>query len=223
MIDERLTPHVNAALATEPPLGFDPDDVVDSAISRQHRRRRITAVVGTTVAAVAAVATIGTLVGSDPGVAPADSSLAAVGCPADPVSEMSPVIADLVAEHVPALQLEPPTYDVSRASHIADWCGIDADYRFVGDPERGGLRVELFVGKDAVDLYSNLTGASVTKLPDGSRLVVSQGKEHLEKGDGSLVAHLRLDGQVAVAFITRFEKASVEQLTAIATDPRLAF
>jgi len=79
------------------------------------------------------------------------------------------------------------------------------------------------VGKDVIEFYSNMDGASVTELPDGSHLVVTQGKPGVVKGAGSVVAHLRLDGQVAVAVITDFNKASIEQLTAIATDPRLTF
>jgi hypothetical protein len=59
MIEDRLTDEFRSAVIDEPPLGFDPDDVVDRAVRRRRHRSAITfTVTAVAVLAVGAVAAL---------------------------------------------------------------------------------------------------------------------------------------------------------------------
>ncbi len=88
MIEERLADHFQAALANEPPLGFDPDDVVDRA-ARTHRRRTtvLAASAATATVALAAVTVLQVVRGDDgpvSGVAASPTTKPTVTKPTDP-------------------------------------------------------------------------------------------------------------------------------------------
>jgi len=152
--------------------------------------------------------------GSDPVSVGGSSAAPVVDCPADPAAVLTPIVTDLLAEHVPAMQFLPPAAtSYSCAGYVISQFAGPADTN-----ER--VEVQLFAGENAAERYTGLPDpVSDTTLPDGSRLFVYQiGGSPLTE-----VIHVRLDGQVAVADSTDVQKVSVEQLTAIVADPRLTF
>jgi hypothetical protein len=194
MIDERLTENVRAALANEPPLGFDPDELVDRAAGMRRRRR---ALIGSTVAAVAVLA--GATVfglsqqgGADGGVGPAATSEPRPTSSAPPSEEPTPsspecgtaprfygggaaedalaaVAPDVLAERVPELDLT--TSCVWRAG-VSELEGVSASYR-VDEQFQAGLRVEVRHGSIDADYIStdpNKPLLAETTLGDGSIL-----------------------------------------------------
>jgi hypothetical protein len=55
MIEQQVADRFQEAVANEPPLGFDPDDVIDRAIKRSRRRKVVWAVAAATVVEAAVV------------------------------------------------------------------------------------------------------------------------------------------------------------------------
>ena len=74
MIEQQVADRFRDAVADEPPLGFDPDDVIDRAIKRGRRRKVVWAVAAATMVEAAAVWTLAGHPGggsSDGGLGPA--------------------------------------------------------------------------------------------------------------------------------------------------------
>jgi hypothetical protein len=61
MIEQQVADRFQDAVANEPPLGFDPDDVIDRAIKRGRRRKVVWAVAAATAVEAAVVWTLATM------------------------------------------------------------------------------------------------------------------------------------------------------------------
>jgi hypothetical protein len=104
--ENQLAERMRAAVAGEPPLGFDPDELTDRAARSQRQRRVVfgAAAVTLVIAATAATAvTVGAVgqggghgVGSQPSVTPA------LNCP-EPMATLAPTV---IARHLPAVVLD---------------------------------------------------------------------------------------------------------------------
>lgn len=136
-IERRLTEELHAAVAAEPPLGFDPDEVTDRAGLLRRKRRRAYATAAGAAATTAVLAAVGVLVlGNDDGTgrtgetptatAPATPTSKPVGKPAacqdtprgqEPpegfpgskqlVARLDREVPEAIAEHLPGVLIEP--------------------------------------------------------------------------------------------------------------------
>lgn len=213
MNEQQLEERMLASVADEPPLGFDPDELVDRAGRRRNRRRTV---LGATVAAAALMVTaiaIGT--GSDrdqfraadePNHVPTKSY-----CPGK-LAEAAP---RLIAKHLPdvefssllACTVADNLYQVASADQRVwvyrnanrtggDFFATKTDYDLVGVRPSGDALIRIYrYGPDA-------TGESVlaaTRLGPGNMILWA-----MVSGKGRLVA-------------------SEEQLVAMVSDPTLRF
>jgi hypothetical protein len=253
VIEERIAERFLAAVADEPPLGFDPDDVVTGAARRTRQRRAIAAttvatgvVVLTAVALFAANGTGQVRVGAAPTgtteTAPPHSVSKTEGPPPPPppafpgsdavVRDLGETIPTVLAARVPGLHFGAPDsgvlmVDQSRRS-------VGGAYKVAGTTHRY-VSVFVYHNASALDLAGDPAAAggwgpwhSDTTRPDGSHLRV-YGSDGAGT-QGLLVVHLRTDGVIVLADTTAKPEpgkqgliVSQDVLTAIATDARLTF
>jgi hypothetical protein len=250
MIEKELADRMRSVLADEPPLGFDPDEVVD----RAGRRRRTTfATVGATgvvlaIAVTAAVMTRGGAPGSDVGVQVSTTPTRPdAACPSVPPGERPPphfpgsdqIVARLdeaaprlIATHLPGVSVQP-----SETGMIAYDCppNVGTVYQVNGADQRvmvylvharGGLDLDndQYAGDPAYQLLAD------EQASDGTRFRVygssSDGtKTGGQAGTGLVVVRFGLDGMVTEASVSGTGPlvAGRLELQALASDPELRF
>jgi hypothetical protein len=244
MIEERVAESMREAVADEPPLGFDPDEVLTEAADRRRRRWAAgatgLAVGGMTLAAVAVFGVGGTAgphqvsVGAGPSgsnVPTATSTVPPFAGSDSVVANLGPVIPTVLNDRVPGLVFDKPLAGELMVDERRR--GVLGSYRAAGS----NVHVSIYVYHDenALDLAGDPVAGvgpvelvSDTPQQDGSHLRV------YAFDDGSAldvsVVHLRTDGVIVVANSpSELEPgqnglaARQGVLTAIATDVRLTF
>ncbi|MEU0532230.1 hypothetical protein [Amycolatopsis tolypomycina] len=176
MDEQMLAREFTAAVRAEPPLGFDPDEVVTRVARRRHRRRAVLlACAGVVVAAAAAVAIPVTRPAADvpprPAAPPRPAPSAGerwwppgTGEIAQPTDARISARAPRIAEHLEALlrKMRPPGEPIRRDSLTSAHFGgiMPTSQRGVSITERGGpeataysLTVEVFVPTNPVQRF----------------------------------------------------------------------
>jgi hypothetical protein len=240
VIEKQLEQSMHAALAGEPPLGFDPDDVVDRA-ARRHRQRRAFAVVAA-MAGVVGLATATLLVAGGSDGAPTATAPDAVCETAPPGAHAPPegfpgsdaIVArlraaepGLLAEHVPGTTFDPPEGVDMGAFDCPPFIAVS---RYVSGGTGESLALQLTHRRDrldlagdpyADDLFHRLVGDK--QAADGARIRVYREKSPLQP----MLAVVRFgpDGMITEASVIAADARTIteDQLTALATDPELRF
>jgi hypothetical protein len=250
MIEERLTETFRQVMAGEPPLGFDPDDVVAEAAKRTRQRRAIAATTAATGVVALAAATLFATAGTGAQVpvgAPAQVSVPQTkphpgtnlpsAAPTFPgsdnvVRDLGRTIPAVLADRVPGLHFSGP--DSGTPMVVQDRWGVGGAYLANGTKHRY-VSVWIYHDKHALDLAGDPAAGggwgplvSDTTRPDGSHLRVYRSTDG--SAQGLVVVHLRIDGVIVMADTTAKPEpgqtglATTQQaLTAVATDPRLTF
>lgn len=239
MIEKQLEQSMHAALAGEPPLGFDPDDLVDRA-ARRHRQRRAFAAVAV-MAGVVGLATATLLVARSDG-APTATTPDAVCETAPPGAHAPPegfpgsaaIVArlraaepGLLAEHVPGTTFDPPEGVDLDAFDCPPFIAVS---RYVSGGTGESLAIQLTHRRDGLDLAGDpytddLFHRLVSDKPaaDGARIRVYREKSPLQP----MLAVVRFgpDGMITEASVIAADARTITegQLTALATDPELRF
>lgn len=103
MNENQLMERMRAAVAGEPPLGFDPDELTDRAGRRQRQRRAVLGAAAATLVLAAGAVTVGVArQGGGHGV----GSPSSVNCP-QPMATLAPTV---ITRHIPGVALD--TYDL---------------------------------------------------------------------------------------------------------------
>jgi hypothetical protein len=226
MIEDRLAERLKAAVAAEPPLGFDPFEVVTEAVRRRKRRQAAgaTALVtgGVALAAVAVFATSGTArvpVGTNP----SGSSVVETTTPdkknqptdpqtqpsfpgsAEAVVQLGQVIPEVLRDQAPGFAFDQPAGGALQVS--VNPRAIGCAYPATGTTHRY-VSVTVSHEHDQLDLVGDPAaggnwGPLVSDTPqqDGSHIRVYD----YDDGDGTLaltVVHLRVDGVIVLASTT---------------------
>jgi hypothetical protein len=229
VIEQRIADRFRTAVLAEPPLGFDPDDLVDRAKRQQRHRRAIVAsaaaTVGIALAAVGVFAASGggarLDAGSPPGSVPpatesptppsakenVDPTTAPPSFPGSEaaVAHLGQMIPMVLAEKVPGLKFTKP--DSGELMVDSTRRAVGGAYQATGTKHR---YVSVFISHHTDTL--NLAGdpaagggwgplTSDTTRTDGSQLRI------YTFGDGGsaaglLVVHLRTDGVIVMADTT---------------------
>jgi hypothetical protein len=248
MIEERLTERFHNAVAGEPPLGFDPDEVVTEAGRRRRRRQAVgTTALATGAVALAAAAVFATSVpsqvsaGANPPTSsvPSGKDVAVEPSPASSfrgsdgvVANLGQVIPQVLRERVPGLVFDEP--DSGELMVTDGRHGVGGAYRAGGTTHRY-VTVFVYHDRDELDLAGDPAagggwGSLVSDTPqqDGSHVRVYQFGDDTDRG--LAVVHLRTDGVIVQADTTAKPEpgqnglaTNQDVLTAVATDPRLTF
>lgn len=139
MIEEQLRDGLRAAVTQEPPLGFDPDELADTARRAAHRRRTAwaTAAAATIVAvgAIGAVATFGRTAG--PGVEPGHrgGGMTEVASPETAAFELG----ESLARALPFVEPKAKNFDVRADPYSSRGVVL---YKVSGQPAALAFRVE---------------------------------------------------------------------------------
>lgn len=243
MIEQRIADRFRSAVLDEPPLGFNPDDVVDRAKRRQRHRRAVMATAlatgGVAVAAVAVFAAstthqIGT---AGPGVATTSETKPSPSFPAGvPQPKILDEVGALLDERVPGFRHTPGISRLlSEKPHPRGFAYELAEIKDLRIPATNiYMVVDVRHEHDQLDLAGDPAAAggrwgspvSDTVQLDGSHLRVYRNDE--SEGGGLAVVHLRTDGvivEVDVPSVAEAERQGLavteEVLIAVATDPRL--
>lgn len=232
-----MSERMHAAVLDEPPMGFDPDEVVNRAVRRQRNRRTV---VGAATA-VAIMATASTLVFGGhvgdlktvPGTQPTESSdsppptepagtCVVEGEQSEVNSQFGNAAGRALVDHGPGVAFGPKD---SLGGKTDEGCVQSIFYAY---PTHSAPDQRIMIG-----FYHATTSLDLTDPIPGSVLV-----QETPQQDGSVlrfydsltggtainqVTHHRTDGLIVWARATPRELATVEQLTAIATDPDIAF
>jgi hypothetical protein len=231
MIEDRLADEFRTAVADEPPLGFDPDDVVTEAIRRRKRRQAAGATAlatgGVALAAVAVFATSSGTGGVSVGAGPSGSSAVQTATtppgannkntpvPASPsatgfpgsenaIARLEQVIPPVLRDQVPGLVFDKP--DSGTLMVVEGRHGVGGAYLAAGTTHRY-VTVFVYHDRDGLDL------AGDPSADGGSGVLVSdtpqQDGSHLRVysyngGDSQAltVIHLRTDGVIVQADTT---------------------
>ena len=253
MIEQQLADRMRAALADEPPLGFDPDELADRAGALRRRRRSAFAVGGATaavlaVAVTAVVATgdrepeIGSQVPTATSPAPstpstprgggcrsvAPGSVPPLNFPGSAaiVARLDEAAPEAIAEHLPGVTVRP-----SETGMIAYDCppNVGTVYPVTGADQ--SVMVYVVHGADALDL------ANDRYAEDGAYRLLGEetagdgalvrAYEHREPGRGAVLVVVRFgpDGTVTEAAVSGQGALVADRaaLTALASDPELRF
>ena len=272
MSEEDVRDGLRGAVAGEPPLVFDPDELVETARRQTKRRRALVSVgVATTVVAVAAVAVPfalgiprgdgGVAVGSRP---VTSSTTPTVTEPEDTVTEPEDIEwprPDIVPAHYTAEQLtqrgkemqahlsttfatvvpgvagvEVQPFGGESAGSVSDgqtYLNAFTRFTLAGTPYAVDVQAIAPGAAPAPDEQCGAPGAcEVQDLPDGSWLLIMD--ESHDQARIASVIHYRNDGGVVRATGYNYDPTSpvaaryapavpvtIEQLTALATDPEL--
>jgi hypothetical protein len=238
-IEKRLADRMHAAVADEPPLGFDPDEVVDRAGRLRRRRSGYTAAGAATATAVLAVAAVTVLGNHDDvarndvtrntGTAAATAPAACQGTEIPPrfggyaklEDRMKRVLRPAVAAHLPGADVEP-----SQPVLAADCPPTVGAGFFVDD-----TAVELFLQHDRGELDDQqdrwadnpmFHKADEFTAEDGALIRVYEAGEG-GKGGGRVVMRFGQDGMVAQAEIHPRTGVAVADLVELLGDPDLSF
>lgn len=238
MNEQELEQRMRTAVADAPPLNFDPDRLIDTAVQRQRRRR---AVLGS-VAAVAVVAGSAIALTSTPDVASDSRRL--------PVAESQDRLPDGVPEPPAALrhsveqmtaylqQRVPQVVPEASDVRVGTWFRLLAD----GDAAGSGVQFTMNGSPRLLDLgviassptqddnacsdwkvAGPMDRCDVDPQSDGSTLVVVETSFGDGKATGIRVFHLRVDGvwvYFASGGIAGEPSLTEAQLTELATDPK---
>lgn len=246
MIEKVLEDRMRAALAGEPPLGFDPDEVVDRAVRHTRRRTAILTLGATAAVVVLAVgAAVVTGAGGDDGRV-ADTPTATVGgkvCQGTPAGAIAPpggfpgsdAIVDrlrdaepgLLVEHVPGTSFDPPMGEDVTAFDCPPYVSMS---RWVsGGGEQFGLdlihrraRLDLAGDPFADDVFSRLVAE--TPAAGGARIRVYRNSTNRDQ-DKLAVVRFGSDGMITAASLIGADGLTITQaeLTALVNDPELRF
>jgi hypothetical protein len=105
--ENQLAERMRAAVAGEPPLGFDPDELTDRAGKRQRQRRAVFGAAAVTLVIAATAVTVGaTTQGGGHGAGSQSSVTPAQNCP-EPMATLAPTV---ITRHLPGVVLD--GYDV---------------------------------------------------------------------------------------------------------------
>lgn len=246
MIEEELQDRMRAAVADEPPLGFDPDELVDRA-SRRRRRSTLAAVGATggvlTVAVAAVLFTgmpsegtkVGTTVTTAPTVpiAPVCTGVEAGTVPPLNFPGSEAIVARLdeaapraIAAHLPGVSVQPP-----EAGMLAYDCppNVGNVYPLNGVDQR--LVVYVVHARDELDLaHDQYAGDANYRLvgeetaPDGALLRTYE-NARADAGNMLVVVRFGPNGVITEAMLTGQGPLVVDRaaLTALASDPELRF
>src|SRR5262245_34221227 len=161
MIEEQLGDRMRAVLADEPPLGFDPDELVDRA-GRSRRQRRTTVAAAGAVLVVAVSAVVATSGGGDRGSRVGTSSTAPAACrdvepgrvpplnfpgSAAIVARLDAAVPGLVARHLPGVTVQP-----SETGMIAYDCPRNVGTLYPVAGANQTLVIDLIHAGDELDL-----------------------------------------------------------------------
>jgi hypothetical protein len=242
MEDEDVVAGLRRITLTEPPLGFDPDDVATRAARRQ-RNRRSTCAAALGTAAVAAVTVTVFGQGGTPPAQPASpappttiislSALPPAGAPGEVKRVTEPIATHLDAVFPTVL---PSATDLRPAQANVTADGMDSVIATKYFRAANGLfLVSLDVmGKDNPSKLPYRPGTcrphdtcDEHPQPDGSTVVSESSSPENEVNGMRLVTHFRTDGSVVVARVTNSPDGgghtdyplAEQQLTALATDP----
>jgi hypothetical protein len=228
MIEDRLAEKFHTAVAGEPPLGFDPDEVVTEAIRRRRRRQAAGATAlatgGVALAAVAVFASAGTpgssgvRAGADPTgssvvettVTPPGTDKNVPGGPStsptfpgsdDVVANLGLVIPTVLRERVPGLTFDKPDSGmliVEDGRH-----GVGGAY-LVGGTTHRYVTVFVYHDKDQLDLAGDPAasggwGVPVSDTPQQDGSHVRVYSTDGGDAQGLTVVHLRADGVIVMA------------------------
>lgn len=243
MIERKISDRMRAAVADEPLLGFDPDEVVTRAARKRRNLRAVTATAVTAVAAVITAAVVSLPTGGQGG------ALQVAGSPSQPATKQAPpdtcgypwapvkeadivkklrrVAPKIVTDHAPDVRVE-------AVEPIGSSCPLkgNAGFTLPGTDQHFALyEIRYQEGLDLVNTPS--TGGLPDQISDkpgahGSRVEVYQGTNSAESVRA--VMHRRADGTVTLAYLWAPPLKTIEhfaltvpQLQGMATDPRLAF
>lgn len=232
MIEQQISDRLRDAVADEPPLGFDPDQVVDRAGSRQRSRRAIIGTMAATSAvAVAAVAVFATG-GEQVQVAGPNQAYPPAACldSAQDANKVHRLVRQALAEHIPGTRFDPEARYVRSTSDSGAVCDVSVWHDVVGVTPAQTVAVSLeYVsghGGDPIADDPSFERVRETHNPDGS-VLRSYGRkasaDEQESQYAGIAVHLRPNDMVIWASTTDLRAASVEELTALVTDPRLTF
>lgn len=206
MNDLRIEERMLASVADEPPLGFDPDELVDRAELRRRRRRSAFGAAGAAAVVMVAAIAFGDR-GEPDGVSPAQQPSTE-----DCRGRLGTVAPLLVTRHLPDVEL---TREV---------CGVaDYLYRVEGSMQRFWLyRNE---NRPKGDFFADEEYSLVREEPVGDAVLRVYRKNYANGETGRAAIRLGPGGMVQWANITgRGELAvSEEQLVAVVSDPELWF
>jgi hypothetical protein len=251
VIEKQLADRMQSALTDEPPLGFDPDELVDRA---RHRRRSTFATAGASgvVLAIAVTAVVMTGTGGPGGGAGAQvlttsttSANASTGqgavCTSVPpggvpplnfpgsaqiVTRLDEAAPKVIAAHLPGVTVQP-----SETGMLAYDCppNLGTYYQVNGTDQRVMIylihaRGELDLANDRYADDENYQLVGEDSAPDGARIRTYEynGTEY----DPTLVAvRFGQDGMITEAYLsgTGQPVANRAELVALASDPELRF
>jgi hypothetical protein len=240
VIEKQLEDSMHAALAGEPPLGFDPDEVVDRAARRQRQRRSAFVTAGA-AAAVLAIAVAAVVATSDhdrtPRIGTPPTATTPPGvCQGVPAGHLQPSgfrgsvqIVDRLERNAPGVISEHLGRSVEPADQMAAYdCPptIGAGYSIAGHPETFGLAlIHARPGLDgANDVYANapeFTLRDERTQEDGARIRIYEAESPL-KGP-LIVARLGADGMITEASVSRSGVVDEQDLVELVSDPELRF
>ncbi len=246
MIEKQLEDRMHAAVADEPPLGFDPDDVVDQAIRRRGHRRSVLAATGSAVAVVAlAAAAVATMGIGDQG--PDVGTPTSANTPAGEVCQSvaqgavpplnfngSPEIVQrldtsappAITRHLPGVAVKP-----SSTGMIAYDCPPNVGTVYELTDRAQSIMLYLIHARNELDLahdrYANdelYELLSEGEAADGAHLRVYRNSA-LQDAAVLVVVRFGLDGMITEASVSGLGPlaATPEQLRALASDPELRF
>jgi hypothetical protein len=113
--ENQLTERMRAAVAGEPPLGFDPDELTDRAGRRQRQRRAVLGAVAATFVLAAGAVTVGAAtqrVGNGDGHR-VGGPPQALNCP-QPMATLAPTV---ITRHIPGVALDNYDLECTQADH----------------------------------------------------------------------------------------------------------
>jgi hypothetical protein len=230
VIEQQTTDRMHDAVLDEPPLGFDPDEVVTMAARRQ-RGRRTTGAVAVAVAALATTATV--VFGAAPGGSRVGS--VGVGQQADAGTECAPPaglaegVAAALADHIPpdiALNPEPKTEGTGGTA--ADGCPVGYLLLYGAGTSADGTQQWIAVGGthrgtslDPTDPGENMHLIHEDVMADGSarRQYNAAGQPD---GVDTVSIH-QTDGRTTWVTASASTLLTVDQLLAVLADSRVAF
>lgn len=230
MIEERLADRMRAVLADEPPLGFDPDEVVDRAV-RLRRGRRSTVAAAAAVLAIAVAAAVVTTRSEKGEVAvpPPRPDAPCQGVEPGRVPPLdfpgsAPIVARLngsvpavITTHLPGVSVQP-----SETGMIAYDCppNVGTIYRVTGTEH--SVMVYLIHARATLDLAHDRHAGDPTYQLTGDTTAADGARIRTYRSPGDLVA-IRFGQDGMVTEVSGQGVATIDQLTALASDPELRF
>lgn len=244
MIEQQMSERMRDAVLDEPPLGFDPDEMVTRASRRQRHRRATTGAAAAVVAVAVSAVLVGT--GRDPGQVQQGGQVAdcAAGGDAGAVPVIERGMRAVLADRAPTSRFDgmPPARNGDTGE---DWPqeGGDGDCvtwlfrEFLASDTQTYVTLGVLQKRTELDL----TGLRSRPDPAGAFPNPTVGLIGDEpQSDGShvrtygpaanyrvSVVHFRADGTIVVAKVESVSDTQVTvtdaQARAIATDPRLTF